>query len=235
MESIIIVVVMLIAFLLLTLKANHVSKTGRDPDAKGKTITATITNKNKTADKAVVLRARDRDGRRYKVKMKPTEAKLWIKGDEIKIILSKDNPRKYRVLFMDYFRENSGRIREHAIMQLENKVKNRIAAKLVGYSHKTLKAFKMCSIDSHDIFAFSTFMRMIDIYSVVAMLMVFSFIGWFWVKMPSFGIMIVPLGALLLLLLLLKGSVDVCKRIKADAINSAKENKAKLKAQEENE
>lgn len=235
MEAIIIAVLMLIVFVLLTVKANHVSKTGRDPDAKGEKITAIITNKNKTADRPVVLKAQGKDGRRYKVKLKPTEAKLWIKGDEIQIVLSKNNPRKYRVLFMDYFRGNDERIRMAAIEQMEKKVKNLIAAKLVGYSHKTLRAFKMCSIDTHDIFSFTSFMRMIDIYSVVATVMIISFASFYFMYTPSFGKIALPLGVILMLLLLLKGSVDVCKRIKAEAIKSAKENKAKQQTAENKE
>ena len=222
-----IIVVMLTVFLFLNARANRVPKTGRDADANGERITAVITNRNKTAERAAWLRAVSKDGRKFKVKMKASEAKYWIKGDEISILLSKENPKKYRVLFNDYFRENEAKIREEVIDFLEKTVKKRLAARFVGYSDKTLRAFKMCSVDTHKIFTFATFMRMIDFYGIVAIVMISSFVGWFITKAPTMGVMFVPLAALLILVMLLKGSIDFCKRIKEEVIKSAKANKAK--------
>lgn len=228
-------VVMLILFIALMSATSHIPKTGRDPEAKGKKITAIITNRNKTADKAVVLRAKAKDGRKFKVKLKPSEAKLWIKGDEIRVVLSESNPKKYRVLFHEYFKQNEDRIRKHAIENLEKKVKKLIAARIVGYSEKTLKAFKMCSIETHDIFVFTTFMRMLDVYSVVAAFLAISFISWYMASNPTFIMFIIPLVVLIMLILLLKGSADVCKRIKTEAISSAKKNKAKAQKEQKAE
>ena len=101
-----IIVLMLLVFLAMNSIINKIPKTGRDPDARGEKIVATITNTNKTADKAVWLRAKSAQGRKFKVKLKASEAKLWIKGDEIRVVLSNENPRKYRVLFHEYFKEN---------------------------------------------------------------------------------------------------------------------------------
>ena len=223
----VIAIVMIVVFFLLTARANRVPKTGRDAEANGERITAVITNRNKSAEKAVWLRAVSKDGRKFKVKMKASEAKYWIKGDEISILISKENPKKYRVLFNDYFRENEARIREEVIKHLEKNVKKRLAARFVGYSDKTLRAFKMCSVDTHNIFMFTTFMRMIDFYSIVTIVMIASFIGWFITKAPTMGVMFVPLAAVLILVMLLKGSIDFCKRIKDEVIKSAKINKAK--------
>lgn len=233
--GIIVALVMLLVFLILVNRANHIPKTGRAIDVKGEVITAIITNENKNAERAVWLRAKDRSGRKYKVKMKASEAKLWLKGDEIKILVSKTEPKKYRVQFNDYFRENDSRIREAAINRLETKIKKRFAARFVGYSEKTLRAFKMCSVDTHNIFVFTTFMRMIDFYSIIIIAMVVSFFFWFVTTAPSMGVMFIPLIALLFALLLFKGTIDLCKRIKADVIKSAKENKAKMLAKEEAE
>ena len=127
------VILMLIALIWVNYVANHIPKMGRDGDAKGEEITAVITNRNKVADKSVILRARA-NGRSFKVKLKPTEAHLWIKGDSIKIILS-ENKKTYRILFNDYFRTNENRLREYALMLLEKKVNaNLIAARIVKYT-----------------------------------------------------------------------------------------------------
>ena len=75
-----------------------IPKRGRWIDVDGEELTATITNINKNADRYTTIRAIGDDGRKYRAKLRPTEAKYWIKGDKIKITLTADG-KNYRVHF----------------------------------------------------------------------------------------------------------------------------------------
>lgn len=212
-ELVMIVVVMLLMFVGISSIANHIPKKGRCFDAKGAEVTATITNNNRTAEKAVTMRAKDQNGRRYRVKLKASEAKLWIKGDSIRIILS-EKSGNYRVLFHEYFKENEVRIREHALKRLEKTVSPKlIAARIVGYTKDSPEAFRSSEADSHTIFAFATYMRMIDIYSVVAVIMAAAFLLWYMAVKPKFTQFLIPLLIVLLMFFMLNGSVNACKRV----------------------
>lgn len=210
------VILMLIALVWVNYIANHIPKTGRDGNAKGEEITAVITNRNKVADKAVTLRA-TADGRNFKVKMKPTEAHLWIKGDSIRIILSADR-KTYRVLFNDYFRENEARLREYALEILEKKVNtNFIAAHIVKYTKENLESFKVSKLESQRIFTFASLMSIIDVYTAVTALLGAAFLIWYIKTSPAFGEMIVPLALIVLLVWVLYSSAEICKRIMKEA------------------
>ena len=80
------IIILLVLLLCYSAIANRIPKTGREGISTGKEVTATITNSNKGADRAVTLHA-EGEGRRFKVKMKPTEAHLWVKGDKIRVIM----------------------------------------------------------------------------------------------------------------------------------------------------
>lgn len=206
------VIIMLIALVWVNYIANHIPKIGRDGEAKGEEITAVITNCNKVADKAVTMRAKA-NGRSFKVKLKPTEAHLWIKGDSIKIILS-ENKKTYRVLFNDYFRENERRLREYALSLLEKKVNvNLIAARIVKYTKESLENFKASKLESQRIFTFVSLMNIIDIYTVVTCVLGAAFLVWYAKTSPKFGELVVPLALILLLIWVLYSSVGVCKKI----------------------
>jgi len=212
------VILMLIALIWVNYVANHIPKTGRDGEAKGEEITAEIINCNKVADKAVTLRAKA-NGRIFKVKMKPTEAHLWIKGDSIKIILS-ENKKTYRILFNDYFRENEQRLREYALSLLEKKVNvNFIAARIVKYTKESLESFKASKLESQRIFTFASLMHIIDVYTAVTCVLGAAFLVWYAKASPKFGELVVPLALILLLVWVLYSSVGVCKKIMKETQN----------------
>lgn len=140
----------------------RIPKTGRYGISTGKEVYAEITNTNKGADRPVTLRAQA-DGRKFKVKMKPTEAHLWIKGDRIKILIDETNQKNYRICFNDYFRENESRIRDHASMLLDKKLKFFMpSAKLAKYGSEEYAAVKDSKLSSQRVFAFISMMRVVD-------------------------------------------------------------------------
>ena len=77
--------VALFIYMVVISKEGYVPKQGRWIDADGEEIFATITNINKNADRHSIIRAKDENGKKYSAKLRPTEAKFWIKGDKIKI------------------------------------------------------------------------------------------------------------------------------------------------------
>lgn len=206
------VLVIIAGLLWITYVYERIPKTGRDGEARGEEITATITNRNKAADRVVTLRATD--GRQsFKVKLKPSEARLWIKGDSIRIILS-ENKKSYRVLFNDYFRENETRLREYALELLEKKVNvNFIAAKLLKYTKEGFENFKASKLESQRIFVFVTLMKMIDVYTIVAAVTGVAFFVWDAKSSPAFNEQIMPLALILLLVWGIYSSIGICRRI----------------------
>ena len=88
------IVVMLAVFAIITSLTGRIPKTGRSSNASGEVMKATITNRNKMAEKAVTMKLKGEDGKKYKVKLKPDEAKLWIKGDAVKIVFSENKKEK---------------------------------------------------------------------------------------------------------------------------------------------
>lgn len=212
-EFVLYLFVILLAFAGVAGVINRIPKTGRCPDASGKEIEAKIINRNPTAEKAVTMRLRDEDGKKYRVKLKASEAKLWIKGDSVKVLCS-ETSKNYRVLFHDYFKNNEERIREYAMEKLRKTVKPYlIAGHLVDYKRETPEAFQASGADSQTIFAFTTYMRMIDVYSVVAVILAAAFLYWYAVSKPGFSQLLLPLILVVLLFVVLNGAVNSCKRV----------------------
>ena len=196
--------------------ANRIPDTGRCPDASGEEIEAVITNNNPTADKAVTMRLKDKNGKRYRVRLKASEAKLWIKGDTVRII-SSETSKNYRVLFHDYFKRNEEHIRDYALKKLRKTVKPYfIAGRLVEYKKETPEAFEASEVDSQTIFAFATYMRLIDTYSVVAVVLTAAFLYWYKLSNPEFLQLLLPLTLVIILFVALSGAVNTCKRVLKD-------------------
>lgn len=213
MEIISIAVIFVTLVLLSSAIANRIPKTGRYPDAKGETTEAVIVNTNKKAERSATMRLLGDDGRKYKVKLKPSEAKMWIKGDKVKIIVDSDKKR-YRVLFNDYFRENESRLLEEAHAFLKKTVSTRfISAKIIGYTEKTSNELKSSEADSKTIFTFATLMRLVDVYGVMAIVLVLGFLWWFMNYHPSFKTFLLPLCLVLVLLWAVYSASEACKTI----------------------
>ncbi len=205
--------VLLLVFTSIISLGNRIPKTGRCPDAAGEEIEATIINSNRTAEKAATMKLKDKNGKKYRVKIKDSEARIWIKGDSVKIILS-ETSRKYRVLFHDYFKSNEERLREYALEKLRKTVKPfLIAARLVEYKKETPEAFRASGADSQTIFAFTTYMRLIDTYSIVGIILAAVFIYWYKVAKPEFFGLLLPLIVVVVLFVVLNGAVNSCKRV----------------------
>lgn len=213
LEFVLYLFVLLLAFAGFSGIVNHIPKTGRCPDASGKEIEAKIINSNSNAERAVTMRLRDENGKKYRVKLKDSEAKLWIKGDSVKVLCS-GTSKNYRVLFHDYFKNNEERIREYALEKLRKTVKPYlIAGRLVDYKKETPEAFQASGADSQTIFAFTTYMRMIDVYSVVAVIFAAAFLYWYAASKPEFSQLLLPLILVALLFVVLNGAVKSCKRV----------------------
>ena len=199
------------AFVLIMSIANRIPKTGRYNSAAGEKIDAVLTNENRTAEKAATMKLMDKDGKKYRVKLKADEARLWIKGDTVGILLS-ENKRIYRVLFNDYFRNNEERIRQHAAQILEKTVKRGIVStRLVGVQKESLQAFVSSEADSRVVFIFATFMRMIDTYSIVSFFATVLFLAWRSVVKPAFSKMAFPLVVVIITYFMIYSAVTTCK------------------------
>jgi len=220
-EVVMILAVMLFMFVGIGSVANRIPKTGRCPDASGKEIEAVITNSNKTAEKAATMHLKGDDGKNYKVKMSSTEAKMWIKGDRVKIILS-ENSKNYRVLFHEYFKTNEPRMREQAVEKLQKSVRpDFIAARLTGYTKESPEAFRASGADSQTVFAFMTYMKMIDMYTVVGVILAAIFVYWWLTVKPGFMQLVVPLAILIMLYVVLNGAVKTCTNVLKKATKKA--------------
>ena len=205
------VFIILLAFVFVMRIANRIPKTGRYNSAAGEKIEAVLTNENRTAEKAATMKLMDKDGRKYRVKLKADEARLWIKGDTVEILLS-ENKRIYRVLFNDYFRNNEERIRQHAVQRLEKIVKRGIiSTRLVGTQKESLQAFVSSEADSRVIFIFATFMRMIDTYSIASFFATLLFLIWRSAVKPAFSQMAFPLVVVIIAYLMIYSAVTTCK------------------------
>ncbi len=207
------VFIVLLAFVLVIRIVNRIPKTGRYNSAAGEKIEAVLLNENRTAEKTATMKLMDKDGRRYRVKLKADEARLWIKGDTVEILLS-ENKKIYRVLFNDYFRNNEGRIRQHAVQKLGMNVKRGIISKrLVGIEKESLEAFYSSEADSRVIFIFSTFMRMIDTYSIFSLFATVLFLVWRSAVKPAFSQMAFPLVVVLITYFMIYSAVMTCKEL----------------------
>lgn len=214
MSGFVFTVFLLIAvFLILTSLINRIPSEGRSSDAAGEKIQAVIINENRTAEKATRMKLKDENGRLYRVKLKADEARLWIKGDNVTIVLS-DNKKNYRVLFNDYFRDNEERIREHAAEKLRKKVRfGLIASRLVGYTKENSEAFISSGADSRVVFIFMTYMKMIDTYSIGAFLVTALFLGWRAAMKPALSQLAFPFVVLIVAYYMIYSAVTACKEI----------------------
>lgn len=212
------VIMMFICLVWISFVTNRIPQTGREGILKGREINGTIINKNKTADRSATMKILGEDKKHYRVKLKPTEAHLWIKGDGIKIIVSEENPKKYRVLFNDYFRLNEKRIREHAVKLMKNGVSTYlIAAKSVKYTKDTADEIEKSQLSSQRIFSFVTYMRMFDLYSVFTALFIVCTIVYARVKNPTFTQILVPIALILIMLWFLYAAMNMCIKIIKEA------------------
>ncbi len=206
-----VVVILCIGMVIINRLVNHIPPTGRDAYANGEKIVATITNNNKTADRSVTMRAK-KDGRKFKVKIKATEANLWTKGDKIEILLS-DNPKKYRVLFNDFFRNNENKIRETVIERLKKVDMYLVSKALTGYKKENYDEFKESKMETKRIFSFLTYMKMVDVYAVVTVVLAIIMLLWWKLTSPQTGELVV-IGTLVLLVgWSVYSAVTACKRI----------------------
>lgn len=205
------VFVVFLAFLLVIRIINRIPKTGRYNGATGEKIQAVLTNENRAAEKAATMKLMDKDGRKYRVKLKADEARLWIKGDTVEIFLS-EKKRVYRVLFNDYFRNNEERIRQYAAQRLAKTIKRGIVStRLVEFEKESLEAFVSSEADSRVIFIFETFMRMIDTYSIVSFFATVLFLAWRSAVKPAFSQMAFPLVVVIITYFMIYSAVTTCK------------------------
>ena len=214
-------IILIVGILWIGYVSNRIPKTGRAISRKGEIITATITNNNTQADKPVTMRA-ECDGRKFKVKLKPTEARLWIKGDSIKILLV-ENSNEYRILFNDYFRDNEERIREKVLNKLESVGNCIVSSKLVKYEKEDFELFEKSSLSSQQIFSFCTSMRLIDISTVIAAAL--GIVVFLWWKTFSPELMDLLAGVIVLLIAVwsIYSAVTNCKRTLKKIRKSEKE------------
>ncbi len=213
------VIILLISLLWFNFVTNRIPKRGRMDVSDGAVITATIINTNKIPDHAATLCAKD--GKTvYKVKIKASESHLWIKGDDIKILVSEANPKNYRVLFNDYFKENEKRIRDHSLELLEKKVKfNSIGGKAVKYTSEDLEKIKNSNLNSNQIFYFCYLFNSIDRYSILAILLAILTLALHFVKGMELKELLIPILLVAILIYYICTAVKIC----SDTLSKAKE------------
>jgi hypothetical protein len=204
------VIVLLISLLWFNFVTNRIPKRGRIDVSDGETITAAIRNTNRDPDHAATLRAKSGETI-YKVKIKASESHLWIKGDEIKILVSKSNKKNYRILFNDYFKENEERIRAYAIELLEKKARyNSIGAKAVKYTSEDFEKIKNSKFNSNQIFYFSYMFSSIDRYTILAILLAILILGLHFVKNMALKKLLVPIILLAVIIYYICTAVKIC-------------------------
>lgn len=204
------VIVLLISLLWFNFVTNRIPKRGRLDVSDGETITATIINTNRIPDHSATLRAKSGETI-YKVKIKASESHLWIKGDEIKILVSKSNKKNYRILFNDYFKENEERIRAYAIELLEKKARyNSIGAKAVKYTSEDFEKIKNSKFNSNQIFYFSYIFNSIDRYTILAILLAILILGLHFVKNMALKKLLVPIILLAVIIYYICTAVKIC-------------------------
>ena len=214
-ELSLIMVVFAVVLLFINITTNRVPKTGRDGKAAGERITATIKNSNKYADTAATMRL-EKDGRKYKVKLKATESNLWLKGDSIDIIMNKDG-KSYRVLFNDYFRNNESRMRAKAAELLETVSRCRIASLLTGYKKEFNRTIRQSSLDTRQIFSYVSYMKLIDRNVIAAVILTALVIMWKAVMKPRATELILPFLLIIGIMWATYSAVEACKRIMKEA------------------
>ena len=214
LTTIVMIVFLLAMALMSVIKiANHIPKTGRCSHASGKKIQAVITNTNRAAERSATMKLVDENGKKYRVKMKADESKMWIKGDNVEILLS-DSDKEYRVLFNDYFRENESRIREYMGEKIKKSIKYwGISSRFAGYTEKSSEAFLNSGADARIMFLFYTYMRMVNTYSIIAFLSTVVFLGWRGVYSPKISQQAFPFVVIIIVYFMIYSAVMTCKNI----------------------
>lgn len=203
------VIILLISLLWFNFVTNRIPKNGRENISGGNVITATITNTNKIPDHAATLRAENGENK-YKVKIKASESHLWIKGDTIKIHISDENPKKYRVLFNDYFKENEDRIRAYATELLEKSTKAPIAAKAVKFGKDDLETIRNSNLNSNQIFYFNYLYKSIDRYTILTILLAILTLALHFVKGVNLKELLIPILLIGVLIYYICSAVKIC-------------------------
>ena len=208
-----IVGVSLVIYAVMMSVAGHIPKRGRCLDADDSEIMATITNSNKVAERFSTIRAVDDSGRKYAAKLRQTEAKYWIKGDKIKISLTKDK-KKYRIHFHEYFKTNEDRIRQEVLERLEKEVKpHSIAAKMTGYKKESLEALRASKADSLTLFAYMTYMKSIDKYFIIAVVVAILFVLFLTKQNLQMFELLIPLIIVIGMFLSISSLAKLCSKI----------------------
>ena len=106
------------------------------------------------------------------------------------------------------------RIREAAAERLQKKIKfGFVASRLVGYTKENSEAFINSGADSRVVFIFTTYMHMIDVYSVCSFLMTALFFGWYTAMKPSLSQLAFPFVVLVAAYYMIYSAVTACKGI----------------------
>ena len=204
------IIVILIALVWSNFVTNRIPKRGRLDVSDGETITATILNTNKIPDHTATLKAKG-GNTLYKVKIKPGESHLWIKGDDIKILVSKSNTKNYRILFNDYFKENEERIRNHALELFEKKAnRNIFAAKAVKYETDDFEKIKNSNLNSNQIFYFYYLLKTIDTYTITSIFLAILTLVLHFVKGMGLKKLLLPILLFALLVYYISTAVKIC-------------------------
>ncbi len=211
------IILLVIAILIFNIFINRIPRTGRAGITKGNVVDCIITNSHKNALRTVSIHAFG-GGRKFKARLKSDEAHLWIKGDKIKVLVSDENEKIYRILYFDYFHQNEARLREEAISRMEKDIKeNGISARIVKYTKQTLLQIKKSSIDSQKIFILLSYMRLLNSYVVTTV--IFSLVALVCRKIYSIPMkeMLLPIVAVGILLWYIYSAKTVCERIIKEA------------------
>lgn len=207
------IVVFLIVVLAINVLINRIPRTGRAGITKGIEVDAIITNKCKSGLGTKTMRL-EGGGRKFKVKLKADEAHLWIKGDSVKVLISSDNKKIYRVLFFDYFHENEQKLHQLALDMLKSKIKaNGISVKALKYNDETYTKVERASADSRTVYMLYSYMKLLESYIVLAVVFcVFMVLAKILLRLTMTQ-MLLPIAVLGILLWYIYSVIATCGRI----------------------
>lgn len=207
------IIIFLIVIFAVNALINKIPRTGRAGITKGTEVDAVITNKCKNS---IVLKTMhlEGNGRKFKVRLKPDEEHLWIKGDSVKMLISDENKKIYRVLFFDYFHENEERLRTFALDMLKSEIKaNGISAKALKYTEETYTMVENSSADSRTVYQLYSYMKLLESYIVLGVIFcVFAVLAKMLLRL-SMTQMLLPIVVLGILLWYIYSVITTCGRI----------------------
>ena len=207
------IIVFLIVVLLANAFANRIPRTGRAGITKGEEISSIITNDHKGGMGAKTMHL-EGNGRKFKVKLKPDESHLWIKGDKVKVLVSYENKKIYRVLFFDYFHENEERLRLDALKMLEGKIKsNGVCVKILKFTEETYKKVEESSADSRTVFTLYSHMKLLDSYIAMGIVLAVFMLLAKIIARVSMTKMLLPIAVLGIVLWFTYNTITTCGRI----------------------